>query len=139
MSENKKITGGCACGAVRYEIAANPIFMLNCHCRDCQRATGSAYAPVVVVPRAALRLTGELKYFKLTGDAGKYVDRGFCPNCGSRILGNLERYPDIVGILAGSLDDPSLHKPVMDIFTASAHHWDAMAPEIQKFTRSAQG
>ncbi|HYV89124.1 MAG TPA: aldehyde-activating protein, partial [Candidatus Polarisedimenticolia bacterium] len=43
---SKKITGGCACGAVHYEIGAEPVFMLNCHCRDCQRATGAAYAPV---------------------------------------------------------------------------------------------
>ena len=57
---SKKITGGCACGAVHYEIGAEPVFMLNCHCRDCQRATGAAYAPVFVVPHAALQVTGEV-------------------------------------------------------------------------------
>jgi len=136
---SKKITGGCACGAVHYEIGAEPVFMLNCHCRDCQRATGAAYAPVFVVPRNALRVTGEVKYFKVTGDGGKYVERGFCPTCGSRVLGNLERYPDIVGIMAGSLDDPSLHKPVMDIYTSSAPPWDHMAPDLQKFAKHGPG
>ena len=138
MSAEKKITGGCSCGAVRYEIAADPVFMLNCHCRDCQRATGSAYAPVVVVPRNATKISGELKYFKVVGDSGKYVERGFCPKCGSRVNGNLERFPDVVGFLAGSLDDPALHKPGMDLFTASAHHWDHMAPHLQKFAKGAE-
>jgi len=113
--------------------------MFKCHCRDCQRATGAAYAPVFVVPRNALRVTGEVKYFKVTGDGGKYVERGFCPTCGSRVLGNLERYPDIVGIMAGSLDDPSLHKPVMDIYTSSAPPWDHMAPDLQKFANHGPG
>jgi hypothetical protein len=135
----KKITGGCACKQVRYEITADPVFMLNCHCRDCQRATGSAFAPVVVVPRSAVHMTGTLKYFKVVGESGKYVERGFCPHCGSRVDGNLERFPDVIGILAGSLDDPSLHKPVMDIYTASAHEWDHMAPDLQKFAKDAQG
>jgi len=138
MSAEKKITGGCSCGAVRYEIAADPVFMLNCHCRDCQRATGSAYAPVVVVPRNATKISGELKYFKVVGESGKYVERGFCPKCGSRVNGNLERFPDVVGFLAGSLDDPSLHEPGMDLFTASAHHWDHMAPHLQKFAKGAE-
>jgi hypothetical protein len=139
MTTERKITGGCACKAVRYEISADPVFMLNCHCRDCQQATGSAFAPVVVVPRSAVRMTGALKYFKVVGESGKYVERGFCPACGSRIAGNLERFPDVIGILAGSLDDPSLHKPAMNIYTASAHEWDHMAPDLQKFAKDALG
>jgi hypothetical protein len=139
MNASKRITGGCACGAVRYEFDGDPTFMLNCHCRDCQRATGSAYAPVVVVPRNAIRMTGELRYYKVTGESGSFVERGFCPKCGSRIAGKLERFPEIVGLLAGSLDDPSLHKPVADIFTASAHLWDHMGPDSQKFSKNMTG
>ncbi len=57
-----KLPGGCRCGAIRYETDADPAMMLNCHCRDCQRAGGSGYAPVLVVPRAALKVTGEPRY-----------------------------------------------------------------------------
>ena len=136
MNAKEPITGGCACGAVRYTVNAEPVMMLNCHCRDCQRATGSAYAPVVVVPRTALKVTGDLQYYRIVGESGSAVERGFCPKCGSRILGNLERLPEIVGLLAGSLDDPSLHNPSVDIFTASAHPWDHMAPNSQKFAKN---
>ena len=97
--------------------------MLNCHCRDCQSATGSAYAAIVVVPRATVRIEGELRYHRAIGDSGKAVERGFCPSCGSPVAARLEKLPDILGLQAGSLDDPSLHRPAMDLFTASAQPW----------------
>src|SRR5437867_1208476 len=50
-------SGGCACGAVRYECSAEPVIALNCHCRDCQRASGTAYASGIFVPGVALRIT----------------------------------------------------------------------------------
>ncbi len=92
--------------------------MVNCHCRDCQRAGGSGYAPVMVVPAAAVKITGAPRYYKTVGDAGKAVERGFCPTCGSQVLVKLERMPDVIGFQAASLDDPSLYKPGLDIFTA---------------------
>ena len=56
--------GGCMCGAVRYELNAAPIFMGNCHCRDCQRANGAAYNPAIGVPRSAMKITGDVKYYE---------------------------------------------------------------------------
>src|SRR5215470_2525146 len=66
--------GGCACGAIRYECSAAPIFALNCHCRDCQRATGTAYASVLRVPAKAFRVTqGEPRFYTVTADSGNTV------------------------------------------------------------------
>jgi hypothetical protein len=90
---------------------------------------------VVVVPRSALRIEGELRYHTTVGENGNVVERGFCPSCGSRVANRLGRLPDIVGLMAGSLDDPSLHKPSMDIFTSSAHPWDHLAPDTRKFEK----
>ena len=59
-----RVTGGCMCGAVRYECGADPIAMGNCHCRDCQRATGSAFAAAVLVPTSTVNIRGEVKYTK---------------------------------------------------------------------------
>ena len=73
-----RFTGGCICGGVRYECAADPIAMGNCHCRDCQRASGSAYAPALLVPASAVSITGEVKYYDVTGDSGSIVQHGFC-------------------------------------------------------------
>ncbi len=127
-----KISGGCACRAVRYETEADPLVMLNCHCRDCQRASGSAYGAFMVMPKAAVRLQGEPRYFRTIGNAGRAVERGFCPSCGSPVTVKLEHRPELLGLLAASLDDPSRYKPAMDVFTGSAWPWDHMLPETQK-------
>ncbi len=129
-----KLSGGCACGAVRYETDAAPAAMLKCHCRDCQRAGGSGYAPVLAVPASALKITGAPRYYRTVGGAGKAVERGFCPTCGSQLLVKLERLPALIGIQAASLDDPSVFKPALDIFTASAWAWDELSPSTEKRT-----
>jgi len=125
--------GGCACGAIRYECEGEPLFSLNCHCRDCQRETGSAFAPILAVLRATFTLTqGSPTYFELTADSGQTTKRAFCSDCGSRLFGEPSSRPDIVTIRAGSLDDPSAFRPNQDIFTASAQPWDHMNPELPK-------
>ncbi|PSB03441.1 GFA family protein [Merismopedia glauca] len=127
-------TGGCICGAIRYECLAEPILMGNCHCRDCQKATGTAFAAAILVPRNALTITGDVKYYDVQGDSGGIVSRGFCPICGSRLFGK-PPIPELMGILAGSLDDPSEFQPVMDFYTASAQPWDYMNPTLPKFAK----
>ena len=133
MTMAQKLSGGCACGAIHYVCSSDPVLMLNCHCRDCQRASGSAYAAVIVVPKV---VGDEPRYHKVVGRAGKVIERGFCPNCGSQVTVKLERLPDILGLQAGSLDDPSIYRPAMDVFTVSAQPWDHMDPTIQKHTHA---
>jgi hypothetical protein len=130
-----RFTGGCMCGAVRYACAADPIAMGNCHCRDCQRATGSAFAAAVLVPASAVNITGEVKYHQVVGDSGGFVRRGFCPNCGARLFGKADGSQDMISIMAGSLDDSSWFRPQADIYTASAQSWDYMNPDLPKFRR----
>jgi len=126
--------GGCACGAIQYECTAEPVFSFNCHCRACQRFTGSAFISGIAVPAAAFKLTrGEPKYYMTRGDSGGEVSRGFCANCGSPVVARLSRMPDMIAIPAASLDDPSLHKPVVDMFVSSAQPWDYMNPDLPKF------
>jgi hypothetical protein len=133
MAGTRNLSGGCMCGAVHYETNADPVLMLNCHCRACQRSGGSAYAAIVVIPKDSLRLTGELRYHRSVGDSGKAVERGFCLNCGSQITMRLERMPEAIGLQAGSLADPSQFDPAMNVFTASAQPWDHINPEVKGF------
>ena len=130
MGQN--LSGGCACGAIKYETDADPVVMVNCHCRDCQRSSGSAYAAIMVVPKSAVRVSGEPRYHRVVGSGGKAVERGFCPNCGSQVTAKLERMPDVLGLQAGSLDNPARFKPTIDLFTDSAQPWDHMQPGTQK-------
>jgi hypothetical protein len=133
----QKMSGGCACGAIRYECNFDPVKMLNCHCRDCQRATGSAYAAIAIVPKVAVQMRGEPRYFKIVGNAGMAVERGFCDICGSQLTLKLDRLPDILGLQAGTLDDPSVYRPTMDVFTSSAQPWDRMDPHTLKYAQGS--
>src|SRR5215510_3312583 len=102
------LLGGCACGAIRYESTGELLFSLNCHCRDCQRETGGAYAPIVGVPASGFRLLqGTPGYFAITADSGSKANRAFCGECGSPVFGRPESRPDLVTIRVGSLDQPS--------------------------------
>ncbi len=130
------LTGGCTCGAVRYECAAESVMAFNCHCRDCQRATGGPYVPAVVIPRSALKVTGEVRYFGVRGESGQLLNRGFCPICGSRLFGMPDFKPELMVITAGTLDDPSRHKPMMDIYAESAQPWDYMDPHLPKVPKA---
>jgi hypothetical protein len=129
------LSGGCACGSVRYECEAEPVFMLNCHCRDCQRANGSAYAAIMAVPASSVQMRSAPRYYTVTGGSGAAVERGFCEVCGSQVTIKIGRRPDVLGLQAGSLDDPSLYKPTKDLFTASAQPWDYMDPNLNKDAR----
>ena len=128
----RTISGGCACGAVRFECEADPVFMLNCHCRDCQRASGSGYAAIMAVPASAVRMRGEPRYHRVVGGSGTAVERGFCQICGSQVTMKIGRRPDVLGLQAGCLDDPTLYKPTKDLFVTSAQPWDHMDRDLNK-------
>jgi hypothetical protein len=82
------ITGGCACGAIRYEAAVEPVMMFNCHCRDCQHATGGACANAVIFPAEAFRFVrGTPRYHDSEASSGGQHRRGYCADCGSRLTG----------------------------------------------------
>ena len=125
-------SGGCACGAIRYECSAMPAFSWNCHCKDCQQAGGAAYCPVMYVPKDALKVTGSPKYARVIAESGRWVDRGLCTNCGSNLFILAELVPDLQGLWAGSLDDASNFKPQINVWTRSAPQWSMLDPSMKK-------
>jgi hypothetical protein len=127
------IKGSCLCGAVSYECEGAPKIAGNCHCRDCQKATGSAYVAAMFFPESAVTVHGELKFFEHIGGSGQTLQRGFCPNCGSPILSKVNIMPGLVGIRAGTLDDPSHYKPTADIYVSRAAPWDYLPPHALIF------
>jgi hypothetical protein len=130
-----KLTGGCLCGAVRYTIDGDAAFAGICHCRNCQRYTGSAFEPVLAFPTAAISQQGKLTTYQDTGDSGKPVFRRFCPTCGSGVLTNAEALPDMTLVLVGTLDDTAAFNPVVEIYCASAQPWVTAGAERQRFPK----
>ena len=130
------LTGGCACGAIRYEATAAPALMLHCHCRDCQRSSGGPFSSFFIVPTEAFKLLqGSLRLHASPSEAGGQTRRGFCPECGSPIQVMTDSQPRIAAIRTASLDDPSWFKLQMDVWTSDAHSWDQMNPALPKFKK----
>ena len=119
-----KLDGRCLCGAVAYSCDAEPLFTVLCHCRDCQRQTGTAFSVVVGVPAAAFELRGKLATHVTVGeDHGREVQRRFCPVCGSPVLTESAQLPDVVIVKGGTLDDPSWLVPQLEVWGSSAQPW----------------
>lgn len=101
--------GGCLCGRVRYATLAMPSRVTICHCRFCQKATGSAYMIEPIFDAANfVVLDGQPKVFsQVSQGSRKKVHVHFCPECGTKLWLLFERFPDAVGIYAGTFDDPT--------------------------------
>jgi len=127
------ITGGCLCGAVRYQAEGNPTFAVLCHCRDCQRASGTGHVPVMGMPKASFSVRGETRSYALRGSSGLSSIRHFCPICGSLLFGTPEVVPDAVSIYVGSLDDPWVFKPEAVLFNRDRHDWDIVTGGLAEF------
>lgn len=116
-------SGGCMCKAVRWEASAEPLAVMDCHCRDCQYASGGSHTTAVVLPATALTVTqGTPKRFSSVADSGQTVTRAFCGDCGSPLFSEPPG-ARIVVVKAGSLDDPSWLKPGGALYVASAQPW----------------
>lgn len=127
------IAGGCLCGAVRYTLRSAPKGASLCHCRSCQRATGSAYFPFLFVTEGDLDISGQVTEFTSTGASGKQIHRGFCGKCGSTVFGRLDIFPGFRTISASSLDDPAVYSPEVDMWVKDKQHWDYLNPALKKF------
>ena len=129
-------TGTCTCGAIRYSCTAEPAFSWNCHCRDCQRASGSAFCAVMYVPRTALSVEGEAGWYEVIAESGRRVTRGFCPACGSPLFILADLVPDLQGLWAASLDEPARFQPQADVWASRAQPWDCMAAMLPKIAEA---
>jgi hypothetical protein len=129
-------SGGCACGAIRYQSNAEPVLMLHCHCRDCQRSSGGPFSSFVIVPKDEFKLLqGSLRFHDTPSEAGGETHRGFCADCGSPALLRTDTQPQIVAIRTSSLDDPSWFNPQMEVWTSDAHPWDHMNAALANFEK----
>jgi hypothetical protein len=134
------MTGGCQCGAIRYEITSFPLLLYTCNCTDCQRQTGSAFALNMPVRFADFRvLQGEPNGWHHTSPNGTPVISRFCGNCGTRLYGERAGRPETISLRAGTLDDTSWLVPVAHFFTRSAQPWVQPAPGAQCFETQPNG
>ena len=128
-----EFNGACLCGKIRYQASADPVFMAVCHCKDCQRATGSAFEAVIGIPAATLTVEGTPKVFTAKGGSGQDVHRSFCLDCGSTLMLHLDARRGMVLLTTGPLEDPSVFEPAVEIFCASAQPWVHLGGPMKRF------
>lgn len=135
---NIPFSGGCACGAIRYTGAREPVAMLNCHCTACQLSSGAPFASGIVVMTADLQVSGTPKTYAVRAGSGGLATRSFCPGCGTPLFTHSETNAQFTSIRFPSLDDASDFKPMLDIYTASAQPWVCLDQAIPHFQQSPQ-
>jgi len=123
------LTGGCACGDVRYTIAGAPKFAFYCQCRACQQMTGSDHAAGFGLGAENLTLTGALKHHERTAASGHAVRTYFCAKCYAPIYNDPERAAGLVMVHLGSLDDPSAVTPDQIFHADEKIAWDCTSVE----------
>lgn len=133
----QNVRGGCLCGAVRYRCDATPLMTAVCHCKNCQRQSGSAFSIVVAVPRGSLVLEGlGLATFTDVGESGLPVLRRFCPKCGSPVFSEAAATPNLDWLKAGTLDDTSWLQPQINVWCDSAQRWVQISDAIPRIARN---
>jgi hypothetical protein len=127
------MSGGCLCGAVRYESSAESMGGGHCYCLDCRRSSGSDHCTHLVVPKAAVTLTGEVTTYERPADSGNLVSRAFCPRCGAPVYSTNSGATDFIFLRVSSLDDPDQFRPQMIVYASRAPSWARMDDTLTTF------
>jgi hypothetical protein len=127
-------SGGCTCGAVRFQVNAMPLLVYACHCLECQRWSGSAFSMSMPVKADSFSLTrGAPQPYRRTGASGVESTYWFCGNCGGRAYGQRDIRPDIIVVRAGTLDDTSWLRPIAHVYLRSAQAWERIPNNAKCF------
>ncbi|MEI9891759.1 MAG: GFA family protein [Caulobacteraceae bacterium] len=126
--------GGCLCGAVRYETTAEPVNQRVCHCRLCQKAIGAAFNARVLMRIDDVAIAGPIGVFH----SSRALERGFCERCGSTVFSR-RASGGIMGLTAGSLDDPSAFAPDMHFWISSKQPWLEITDGLPQYPEGPPG
>ena len=126
--------GGCSCGAVRYRLKTAPMFVHCCHCRDCQRQTGGAFAINALIETDRIeRLAGEPRPVSMPTESGRPHDIHRCPECQTAVWSDYGRRPALRFVRVATLDDPTAIAPDVHIFTRSKLPWVRLPDGVPAF------
>ena len=136
MPNKDSFTGGCLCGAVRYEATGEPTNSLLCHCRMCQRASGSPVTAMLFMAADHVAVTkGQTRTLGFSPRTYRHI----CDTCGAPIFFSRESRPDIRGIYVGSLDDPNRFRPRLHVCMSSAMEWLDIRDDAPRYAEKPEG
>ncbi|MBV8977381.1 MAG: GFA family protein [Alphaproteobacteria bacterium] len=129
-----ELSGRCACGAVRYRLTREPIFVHCCHCLDCQRQTGSAFVLNALIESSHVEtLCGNPVAVPMPTDSGRPHDVYRCTECQTAMWSDYGRRKLLFFVRVGTLETPSALKPNVHIFTRSKQPWVGLPPDVPQF------
>jgi hypothetical protein len=130
----EEFEGGCACGAVRYRMRSAPMFVHCCHCKDCQRQTGSAFVINALIEAGRVDvMSGEVRPSPMPTDSGRPHNTFRCTACGTALWSEYGGLTALRFVRAGTLDDPSRIQPDVHIYTRSKLPWVALPAGVPAF------
>ena len=130
-----KITGGCLCGAVRFESTDPPVITRVCWCRLCQYLGAGSGTVNACFKTENFTVHGVASDYSNIADSGNVMHRLFCPTCGTPLFSSAEARPHLIFVRAGTLDEPEIAQPAMTIWTAQAPSWSCIAEDIPRVER----
>ncbi|WP_183954213.1 GFA family protein [Sphingobium fontiphilum] len=126
------VTGGCHCGAVRYEAAGDPVYSALCHCSDCRKSAGAPMVGWALFPKDKVMITGEVASYA----SSEQATRQFCARCGTGLFYRNESiFPGQIDIQTATFDDQAAFPPGIHVQYAEAAPWMEGAHELPKFER----
>lgn len=125
--------GDCQCGAFSIAINGAPVRMATCHCRDCQKASGTGHMSIIFIPEAHVTRSGDMKGYATVTDSGNTYTRYFCPTCGSRVYGENTLRPGIAAIPVGIFEDRSWFRPDAVVYCRNRDEWDVSDTSVANF------
>lgn len=133
-------SGGCLCGAIRYQVKSDPVRVAHCHCDDCRRATGSAFATNIFVKGDDLAITqGAPKSYQHTVDSGNTMTKEFCADCGSQLFGSSSGATGMKSVKVGSIDDAAFVKPEIEVYVSKALPFTHLSEATEHFEKGRGG
>ncbi|PEQ11207.1 aldehyde-activating protein [Novosphingobium sp. PC22D] len=127
--------GRCNCGAVTLSIEAEPVWVRQCWCRQCQRIAGGSATSNALVMTDKLATRGEIHWWEYEAQSGNVIGQGFCPNCGTHLLGRNSARSIACVVRLGVLDEAAELAPTSIIWTDEAPAWALLDPALERFAR----
>lgn len=127
---------GCRCGQLRVCCEGEPVRVSVCHCLECQKRTGSAFAVQARWPDDQVRVTGRAKVWTRVADSGHRVEYRFCPDCGSTVAYVIEGWPGVTAVPVGAFADPDFPRPVFSVHEHRKHPWVAVLGQAVEHSSS---
>ena len=130
-----KLTGQCLCGEVKFQADGEPSIMANCHCKDCQQASGSPYATLVFMEKADVKVTGKVATFDHSVASGNLLTKHFCPRCGSQMFASNSARPTSIGLRGGTINEQEHVNPQFNVYTSSKINSTPLNPDLPAFDK----